>query len=108
VKAPKGYVLRVEAANGEFDYVAVDKFTVERYACGLVAGEKLRLKRRPSVEASDDESPMSDYSIGEVMEVLLGSDLDPGTVLLERANGEMVSWDDDESIFDDFERLYRQ
>ena len=73
--------------------------------CGLVAGEKLRLKRVPPVE-SDDDSTHNDYSVGEVMEVLMGSNLDAGSVLLERSNDAMVSWDDCERIFEDFERLH--
>jgi hypothetical protein len=104
VKVPKGYVLRFETETGESEYVAVNDFTVRRYVCGLVAGERLRLKRLPAV-ASGADCAQNDYSVGEVMEVLMGSDLDAGSVLLERSNGDMVSWDDNEGIFDDFERL---
>ena len=105
MKAPKGYVLRIETDSGQSEYVAINSFTVQRYGCGLLAGERIRVKRQALAEpASGDETQIA-YPVDEVMEVLLGSDLDPGTVLLERTNGETISWDDDASIFETFERL---
>jgi hypothetical protein len=40
---------------------------------------------------------------GEVWTVLTGAEADPGVLWLEQADGELHSWDDDETVFETFE-----
>ena len=103
----RGYVLR-RAKGAEFgdddEFIPVCTFTIERYRCGLRAGDHLRLIRDLQVE--DGEGAVARViPAGTIWEVLNGAIEDPDALWLEQPDGELHSWDDDLSIFDTFERF---
>jgi len=103
----RGYVLR-RAKGAEFGdddkFLPVCTFTVQQYRCGLRAGEHLRLIRDLNIEDDEGRVPRI-IPAGTIWEVLTGAVEDPGALWLEQPDGELHSWDDDESIFETFERF---
>ena len=93
----RGYVLRRRNSRGEDEYIPVHLFTIVEYRCGLRAGDRLRLLRQLPGDGSGRD-------IGGVWTVLTGSPQDPDALWLRQPDGKLHSWDDDESIFEYFER----
>lgn len=102
----RAYVLRYRLEGSQEDEcITVSTFDITEYACGLRAGDKLRLRSELHV-LDDDENPTGCvYKAGEIWTVLTGSSQDPETLWLRQADGELHSWDDDDSIFVQFERV---
>ena len=96
----RGYVLRRRNHRGEDEYIPVQVFTIEEYRCGLRTGDRLVLRRNPPGDGAARE-------IGGVWTVLTGSPQDPDTLWLRQPDGELHSWDDDESIFVYFDKVAR-
>ena len=94
----RGYVLRRTNSRGKDEYIPVHVFTIVHYRCGLRAGDQLRLLRPLPGDGSGCE-------IGSVWTVLTGSPQDPDALWLRQPDGTLHSWDDDESIFEYFDRL---
>jgi hypothetical protein len=75
------------------------------YKCGLVAGQRVRLKKElPIVNHLGKVTEVQ--SAGEVWEVLSMSRLDP-VVWLRQPDGERHTWDDSDEIFEFFEVVPR-
>jgi hypothetical protein len=78
---------------------------ITRYKCGLVAGERVRLKRDLVVTTSDGVATGNVYPAGEEWVVLVGIASDP-VLWFRQADGERHTWDDDPVSVDEwFERL---
>ncbi|MCI5064582.1 hypothetical protein MRY87_02530 [bacterium] len=82
----------------------VSEYNVEEYECGLRAGDYLRARADfPSPEMGEEQCS---FSQGELFGVLSGSKDTPGVVWLLRQQGEQrMTWDDDSTIFEVFERI---
>jgi len=89
----------------EFRFVS--EYPIERYQCGLKAGGTVRLKRDIVVKNSQGGPSGKIHRAGEVWQVLPGAKSEPIIVWLLQADGQHHTWDDDESIFDTFERVER-
>ena len=104
----RGYVLRFRNDSGEDEYRAVTDFTISQYRCGLKEGDRIRLIR-DLPNSDDDGSPTNDpYTAGQVWTVLSGSPQDPEALWLRRTDGDLYSWSDDDSIYDQFELIKRE
>ena len=106
-RTDRGYVLRISkgAQTGDNDeYVPVCTFTLEQYRTGLRAGEQLRLRHDFSVKDSHGRI-VRVIPAGSIWKVLTGAIEDSSCVWLEEPDGKLHSWDDDESIFETFERV---
>jgi len=94
----RGYVLRRRNSRGEDEYIPVHVFILEEYRCGLRTGDRLLLRRNLPSDGGGHE-------IGGVWTVLTGSPQDPNALWLRQPNGKLHSWDDNESIFEYFDKL---
>jgi hypothetical protein len=83
----------------------VSEYPIDRYQCGLKAGDTVRLKR--DIVATDSRGKPSGkiHPAGEVWQVLPGARSEPVVVWFLQADGQRHTWDDDESIFDTFELM---
>ena len=99
----RGYIIEVDH-GGVTETITVDTFDLLEYACGLKAGDKLKLKLPLPLE---DERGKVVRTIpkGSLWIVLSGSSQDPGCLWLEEPSGESHSWDDDKGIFQVFSRM---
>jgi hypothetical protein len=106
-RANRAYVVRIakgEKFTDEDQFVGVSTFTLEQYQCGLRAGDQVRLRRDFHVEDADGRVKKI-IPGGSVWTVLEGAVEDPNAVWLEEPDGELYSWDDDDRIFEVFERF---
>jgi hypothetical protein len=78
-------------------------FPVKKYACGLVAGQRVRLRKNFQVKDPGGKVVGPIHKAGEIWEVLKGSDEPPIVVWLRRPDDEQHTWEDSISIFDTFE-----
>ncbi len=102
----RAYVLRYRLEGSQEDEcISVSTFDITEYECGLKAGDKVRLRTDLKVLDDDEQETGCVYKAGEVWTVLTGSSQDPETLWLRQADGELHSWDDDYSIFEQFERV---
>jgi len=99
------YLIRVMDSEGESEYFPVTEFNIERYQCGLVAGDKLRLKHDIIVRDAEGEPTGDVHEAGGIWEVLTGAEADPEVLWLKQPDGEYHSWDDDPTVFEMFERV---
>ena len=100
------YVLRTRPDGAsEDDYVPINVFDVEKYRCGLAAGDKVKLRVDIPVRDSEGQPTGGVHSAGEIWTVLSGSSQDPDALWFRQSDGELHSWDDDPSIYDTFEKM---
>jgi hypothetical protein len=83
----------------------VTRYPIKKYACGLVAGQKLRLRRDLAIKNPRGRAVGPPIKAGEIWEVIPGAAEPPFVVWLRRPDGERHTWDDSKSIFDAFEIL---
>ena len=83
----------------------IDEFPVTEYQCGLKAGEKVRIKKAIEIKDHRGRPTGKAHPAGEVWTVLRGTSEKPSVVWLRQADGESHTWDDDDSIFEQFERV---
>ena len=105
----RGYVLRFRAEGaGQDEYIPGKTFTVEKYRCGLRAGQQVRLKK--DLPLLDSAGNVTGNAIvgGTVWTVLPGAVEDPEALWLEQPDGKVHSWSDDESVFELFEAVIAQ
>jgi len=77
-------------------------YPVKKYACGLVAGQRVRL--RENIEVKELNGTIVEIiQAGEIWEVIPGSDEPPVVVWLRRPDGQRHTWDDSASFFDTFD-----
>ena len=80
----------------------VDKFPLKEYKCGLVAGRKVRLKKRLVIKDHTGKQSAV-HEVGEIWEVLPGSTKRPIVVWFRRPDGQAHTWDDSSLVYDFFE-----
>ena len=81
----------------------VKDYPIISYRCGLKAGDNLLVKKDIVVTQGEERRPTREVQRrGEIWEVCRGTE---GIVWLRQPNGEMHTWDDDESIFKNFEKV---
>jgi hypothetical protein len=85
----------------------VDQFEVEVYGCGLRAGDRVQLKRDLKVVDTSGSPTGQIHPRGELWTVLTGTAAEPGVLWLRQADGELHTWDDDQTVFEVFERVER-
>jgi len=83
----------------------IERYDVKQYQCGLRAGEYVRLRRDLPLYDWVGRATGNVYSAGLVWRVLPGAAEDPGVVFLLRPDGERHVWDDEQAIFEWFERV---
>jgi hypothetical protein len=81
----------------------IGTYPVQIYACGLKAGQKLRLRKDVVVRDTDGCEAGTVFKAGEFWEVILGSAEPPLEVWLQRPKGDRHTWCDTMAIFDQFE-----
>ena len=78
---------------------------ITHYQCGLVAGERVRLKKDIVVETHDGIPTGTVHRAGEEWIVLTGITADP-VLWFRRPDGERCTWDDDATQVQEwFERM---
>ncbi|CAI4033142.1 hypothetical protein DNFV4_03575 [Nitrospira tepida] len=82
----------------------VSKYPVKRYRCGLRAGDSVKLRK--NIEVTDQSGQPTGIICrkGETWAVLQGT---KGIVWLRQQDGQMHTWDDDQSIYETFEKVER-
>jgi hypothetical protein len=83
----------------------VSDYPIQRYKCGLCAGDRLRLKRDLPIADHKNVPTGKIHPAGEVWTVLPGAAEPPVDVWLRQPDGESHTWDDDAQIFDWFENV---
>jgi hypothetical protein len=81
----------------------VNEYHIEKYKCGLKAGDRVRLKHDIVITDHKGNPPSKVYPRGEIWNVLTGAKEEPIVVWFRQADGERHTWDDDESIYETFE-----
>lgn len=81
----------------------VSEYPIERYKCGLNAGDRVRLRHDIVVTNHKGKPTGKVYPKGEIWNVLTGAKEEPVVVWFRQADGDRHTWDDDESIFETFE-----
>ncbi len=87
------------------EYKPVKDYPIEKYKCGLKAGDKIRLLRDILIKDHNDKPTGKIYRKGEVWTVLPGAKETPVVVWFRQADGELHTWDDDKSIFETFQKI---
>jgi hypothetical protein len=89
----------------EDDYRAVDsrEHTLRAYACGVRAGDRLRLKRDLAILDHEGRPSGQVIPAGSIWRVLPGNPEQPDVVWLQEPGGNPHTWDED--LFAHFERV---
>ena len=85
----------------DWKLVTADQMTLEEYACGVKAGDILRLRSDLHIRDSHGQPTDKIQPAGEKNVVLFGNRDEPDVIWLERPDGEQHTWD--LSILDTFE-----
>ena len=80
----------------------VTKYPVMQYACGLQAGDKVRLKKAIEVK-NHSGKVIKFYPKGQIWTILPSAKSKPIVVWLLQEDGERHTWDDDKSLFKTFQ-----
>ncbi len=83
----------------------VHDYPITEYKCGLKAGDKVMLIKDIIITDHKGKPTGEIFSKGEIWTILSGAKEEPVVVWLLQADGERHTWDDDESIFDTFEKV---
>lgn len=83
----------------------IGDYPIKKYACGLVAGKKVKLIKDIVQEDHRGKPTGVIYKAGEIWEVLSGSKEPPIVVWLRQPDGKRHTWDDDSSIYEYFEAI---
>ena len=85
-------------------HIPTEENRITNYRCGLVAGERVRLKKDLAVTCDGIPTGVV-HSSGEEWIVLTGITTDP-VLWFRRPDGERITWDDDSaSIAEWFEKV---
>jgi hypothetical protein len=85
------------------EWKLIDDYPIKTYSCGLIAGQKVKLKKDIVVEDHAGKVTGIVHKAGEIWEVLSGSKEPPIVVWLRQPDGNRHTWGDDPSIFEHFE-----
>src|SRR5579859_5866529 len=83
----------------------VTEFPVVEYRCGARAGDRVRLRREITVRDCYGNPNGKVHIIGEIWHVVRGADEEPRVVWLREPDGSAHTWDDNEALWDSFERI---
>ena len=83
----------------------IGDYPVKKYQCGLVAGQKLRLRKDVVIQDTDGKRTGKVYRAGDIWTVIPGSAEPPLDVWLQRPDGGRHTWPDSPEIFEKFEKL---
>jgi hypothetical protein len=86
-------------------YTLVAQYPITEYRCGLIPGDKVRLKKDIILTDHKGNPTGGKCTKGEIWTVLSGAKEEPIVVWFRQANGERHTWDDDKSIFGIFEKI---
>lgn len=87
------------------EFRLITQYGVPSYACGLKAGERVRLRKALVIRDASGRPTGEVHPAGEEWTVLTGSAQDPGVVWFLEPNGERHTWDDSYGIFEWLERI---
>lgn len=82
----------------------ITKYGQSVYSCGLRAGDKLRLAQNLEIYDHLGHKSGLVYTTQEDWTVLSGSSDDKGVLWLLAPDGSRHTWNDDESVFDSFNK----
>jgi len=85
------------------EWKLIGEYPIKEYSCGLVAGQKVKLRSDIVVTDHAGNPTGTVHKAGEIWEVLTGSKEPPIVVWLRQPDGKRHTWDDDSSIFEHFE-----
>lgn len=86
-------------------HISSDENRITHYKCGLVAGDKIKLKKDIVVSTQDGIPSGVIHRAGEEWVVLTGITSDP-VLWFRRPDGERCTWDDDAAEVEEwFERI---
>lgn len=86
-------------------HIPTDDNRIEHYKCGLVAGQRVRLKKDLVITTYDGVPTGTVHRAGEEWLVLTGIRTDP-VLWFRQPDGERCTWDDDTASVDEwFERM---
>jgi hypothetical protein len=88
----------------DVNYQLSDEYPVKEYRCGLKAGDRAKLIR--DIIIRDDYGLPTGivYPKGEIWTVQPGAQNRPAVVWFRRADGKLHTWDDNESIYQTFQK----
>ena len=81
----------------------ISDYPVTEYKCGLRAGDKIKLKQDIIVQDHNGKPTGEIYPKEEIWTVLPGANEKEIVVWLMQADGKRHTWDDDDTIYEDFE-----
>ena len=79
-------------AKDEWKLIGPEEMVLTQYACGVTAGESVRLRRDIVVRDSKDRLIGDVYKAGEVWTVLKGNSAEPEIVWLRQPDGHPHTW----------------
>lgn len=83
----------------------ISEYPISEYRCGLKAGDRVCLIKDIIIKDFNENPTGNVYKKGEIWKVLSGAkEKDPVLWLLQE-NGERHTWDDDDSVFEQFELI---
>lgn len=98
-------VLKKSTKDEKQKWMLITDYDVYEYRCGLVAGDRVRLKKDLAIEDWEGRPTGTVYRAGEEWSVLPGAAQDPGVVWFRKANGKRHTWTDGPEVWDWFERV---
>ena len=100
----RSYVVRRLDPEGREQYVSIEEFNKQSYECGVSVGDLLQLRQTLVVRDESGSETGERHQAGEVWVVLSGSYQDPEVVWLRQPDGELHSWSNDGSIWEQFSK----
>jgi hypothetical protein len=91
----------LEGTSGEWKLITADQKTLENYACGVRAGDILRLRSALEILTHDRRPTGETWPPGDEHVVLFGNPSEPTTIELRRWDGETHFWND--TVLETFE-----
>lgn len=88
-------------AQHDDNWRLITEYNVEKYKCGLHAGNRVRLIK--DLDITRGKKLLYIRPKGQIWTVLAGSEDDPGTIWFLRPDGERHTWPDEQSVFEYFE-----
>jgi hypothetical protein len=93
--------------KNKWKIVGPDEMVMQRYPCGVMAGESLRLRRDLVITDHRNRPTGVVHRAGEIWGVLTGIPSEPKVVWLREPDGNRHTWTDDE-LLEWLERLPSQ
>jgi hypothetical protein len=81
----------------------ISEYPIKEYKCGLKAGDKIKIRKDIIVRDYKGNPTGKIYPQGEIWSVLPGAKEKEIVVWLLQADGERHTWNDDNTIYENFE-----